>query len=60
MLPTEWVLVAVIYTLGPYPVALKSYPDFEQCMIAVGATQQSPGRVRSECVRIVIPLGIKQ
>ena len=58
MLPIEWVLIGVVLNLGPYPVALKSYPEHNQCLQAVNIMRQE-GRIVGDCVRVLLPRGIK-
>lgn len=49
----EWALVAVMLSLGPYPVVVKSYPAYDEC---VRASQLADNNmVRSDCVRVAVP-----
>jgi len=54
----EWVLIGVLINLGPYPVALKSYPQASQCYQAVHVMQED-GRAVGNCVRVLLPRGVK-
>ena len=62
-LPLKWVLVGVITNLGPYPVALESYPSLAQCKQAVRVLQQSfntpaPNQAAADCVGVVLPTSV--
>lgn len=54
----EFTLIAIVYSLGPYPVAIKSYPSYEQCQYAAGMIRHDGGG-RGECIRVTIPQMVK-
>jgi hypothetical protein len=57
-MPIEWVLIVTVLSLGPYPVALKSYPTAEQCYRAAEVASYNAA-ARGECIRVVVPTGAK-
>ncbi len=54
----EWVLVAVMLQLGPYPVALRSYPNRAACVHAAQTTMQL-SRAQADCAPVTIPSTMK-
>lgn len=54
----EFTLIAILYSLGPYPVAIKSYPDPQQCYRAAELIQID-GAGRGECIRVTLPMAVK-
>lgn len=54
----EFTLIAIVYSLGPYPVAIKSYPSYEQCAHAAGLIRHD-GAGRGECIRVTLPQMVK-
>lgn len=54
----EFTLIAIVYSLGPYPVAIKSYPTPEQCQYAAGMIRHD-GAGRGECIRVTLPQMVK-
>ncbi len=54
----EWTLIAIVYSLGPYPVAIKSYPSPDQCYRAAHLIKQN-GAGRGECIEVTLPMMVK-
>jgi hypothetical protein len=54
----EFTLIAIVYSLGPYPVAIKSYPSYDQCRYAAGLISHD-GAGRGECIRVTLPVMVK-
>jgi hypothetical protein len=52
----EWVLIATMSSLGPYPFAIKSYPTYQQCVQASQLVDSNV--VRSDCARVLVPEAI--
>lgn len=62
-LPLKWVLVGIVSSLGPYPVALQSYPSLAECKQAVRVMQSTfnspqPSQAAGDCVGIVLPTSV--
>lgn len=55
----EWVLIATVGALGPYPVALKSYPDRAQCVQAANVAFRS-GEAIARCVPVTVPEAVRR
>ena len=55
----EFTLVATLHALGPYPVAIRSYADPEQCFYAAELLKRD-GTGYGVCPRIVVPMIVKQ
>lgn len=54
----EWVLIVTVGALGPYPVALKSYPERWQCVRAA-AVSSNEGDITARCIPVSVPESIK-
>lgn len=54
----EFTLIVILNSLGPYPVAIKSYPSFDQCRYAAGLIRHD-GAGRGECIRVILPESVK-
>jgi hypothetical protein len=62
-LPLKWVLVGIVSSLGPYPVALQSYPSLAECKQAVRVMQSTfnspqPSQAAGDCVGVVLPTSV--
>ena len=55
----EWVLIATVISLGPYPVALKSYPERSQCVHAANVAFRS-GEAVARCVPVSVPEPVRR
>lgn len=55
----EWVLIATVGALGPYPVALKSYPERTQCVQAANVAFRT-GEAIARCIPIMVPKAVRR